>query len=118
MNTIDEEISLVVEGLRDSANDTPGPARDKVLVPQFVPTRYEIMIMLKHYIERAYGPRLVQQGSDVPYDMRVGGTMALIRLLFGDEELERLESRYLRPVHKKCKERARRLERSDGCGKG
>ena len=72
------------------------------------------MIILKHYLERSYGPRLVQPGSDAkdvpgcPYSLRAGGILALLELLFGSEELERLESKYLSPVHMKWKERARR----------
>ena len=111
MNVPIEEIELTAENLRIMASDLPSPCGDNVLVPQFVPTRQELMILAAYYRDKSYGWKaaIEDQGREYsledapadPYAWRGSGILSLIHQLFGEGELERLEREYFRPVEEK-----------------
>ena len=114
MNVTVEEIELTAKNLRDTASDLPSPHGENVLVPQFAPTKKELMVLAADYLDKSYGWKAanedqsrefsVEDAASDPYAWRGSGILCLIGQLFGDDEQERLEREYLTPVKEKwCK---------------
>ena len=101
MNEIGEEIKEVVETLRLMAQ-AMSPDGDEEFVPQFVPTKHELMTLVAHYLDLSYQMRSMNDGKPIGVDYadsRGSGILCLLRLLYGDDEVEDLERRFLSPVH-------------------